>query len=57
MPEHGIYILAALSKKKKKFKSQLTTGKVMLTFFWVSQGTIPEHYHKQSLPRSQKKIL
>jgi hypothetical protein len=33
---------------KKKFKSQLTAGKVMLTIFWNSQGPIFGHYQEQS---------
>jgi hypothetical protein len=29
---------------KKKFKSQSTTGKLMLTVFWDSQDPVLEHY-------------
>jgi len=32
------------SPVKKKFKSQPSAGKVMLTIFWDSQGIILEHY-------------
>ena len=32
------------SPVKKKFKSQLSARKVMLTIFWDSQGVILEHY-------------
>jgi histone-lysine N-methyltransferase SETMAR len=34
-------------KKKKKFKTQLSAGKVMLTIFWDSQGPILEHYQER----------
>ena len=32
------------SPVKKKFKSQPSAGKVLLTIFWDSQGVIMEHY-------------
>jgi [histone H3]-lysine36 N-dimethyltransferase SETMAR len=35
------------SPSKKKFKTQPSAGKVMLTVFWDSQGPILEHYMEQ----------
>jgi hypothetical protein len=32
---------------KERFKSQRSTGKLMLTVFWDSQGTILEHYQER----------
>ena len=35
------------SPSKKKFKSQPSTGKLMLTVFWDSQGPVLEHYQER----------
>jgi hypothetical protein len=35
------------SPAKKKFKTQRSAGKVMLTVFWNSQGPILEHYQER----------
>ena len=32
---------------KKKFKTQPSTGKLMLTVFWDSQGPVVEHYQER----------
>jgi hypothetical protein len=36
------------SPVKKKFKSQTSAGKVMLTIFWDSQEIILEHYMERA---------
>jgi hypothetical protein len=35
------------SPTKKKFKTQLSLGRVMLTLFWDAQGPILEHYQER----------
>jgi hypothetical protein len=32
---------------KKKFKNQLPTGKLMLTYFWNSQGLVLKHLQQR----------
>jgi len=38
-----------MSPVKKKFKSQPTAGKVMLTLFWDSQRPVLGHYHEWTM--------
>ena len=37
------------SPSSKKFKSQLSAGKLLLTVFWDSQGHILEHYMEKGV--------